>query len=196
MALKKERLLKQLHLAKSKEMTMMDRIVLLLTVGGFFLVLFLAGQFVWFNWAQESAANHLPADETVLYLELTDLNLQNRIQDKAAESKKILADNLGQIFGVDLSGILSTWGNDHLALAVIKDEYQKNQPLLFVHAKTKSGALKYFRSLLLENEKLMASENENPIYGFERGQPFAFRFTKKYVVIAKSAEALKLLPEE
>lgn len=187
----KKHLLKKLHLKEVKKMSKLDQVLLgLLGIGSVGLIVFIL-YMAYINWPQPSVATLLPAEKTVMYIEVNSLTLPTKME--STDSKIKMAESLGQPFGVNLIPMLESFANDNLAYATIKGVGMNNQPLLFIKTRTKSGALKYFESLLLPNETLTKSSAKNTIYSYPQGQPFSFRFINKYVVIGQSPEALALL---
>ena len=174
-------------------MSVLDKFILTFAISGAIVILVFLGNFIYENLPQEPVADHLPAEETLMYLEVNDLKFPSKLQSKIAEDQTKLAETVGQVFGIDLPGILSTWGKDHMAYAMLKDELGKNHPIFFVQATSKHSALNYFRSLLLPNEELLMTEGADPIYSFAQGQAFNFTFVDKYVAFAKEPKALEML---
>ena len=129
----------------------------------------------------------------MMYAELNSLKLPTKLE--AGEEQLKMTESLGQPFGIDLLPMFQSFANDGMAYAMVKTLGMENQPLLFIKTKTKRGALNYFETLLLPNEQLQQTEGKNPIYSYPQGQPFAFRFIGKYLVIGKSPEALKIMDE-
>jgi hypothetical protein len=187
----KMKLLKKLHLKKVKKMSKLDQALFgLIGLGAIILVGFVLNM-LYMNWPQPSVATLLPAEKTVMYTEVNSLTLPTKME--AANDQIKLTESLGQPFGVSLLPMFEVFANDGMAYAMVKGPGMKNHPLLFIEIKTKRSTLNYFKSLLLPNEELIQSQDENPIYSYAQGQPFAFRFIKKYVVIGKSPDALALL---
>jgi len=143
------------------------------------------------NWPQPSVATFLPADKTVAYLEVNSLSLPTKLEADTRELN--LIQSLGQPFGMELAPTLENLKSDGLAFAMIKGASQKNVPLLFIKTRTQHSALKYFESLTLPDETLIKTDGKDPIYSYPQGQPFSFRFVKKYLVIGQSQEALGYL---
>ncbi len=172
-------------------MSKLDQVLLgLIGLGAIILVLFVLNM-VYMNWPQPSVATLLPAKKTVMYVEVNSLKLPTKME--AGNDQIKIAESLGQPFGVNLIPMLESFANDGMAYAMVKEPGMNNQPLLFIKIKTKRGALKYFERMTLPNEALSKTESKEPIYSYPQGQPFAFRFIKKYVVIGQSPDALTLL---
>lgn len=189
----KKHLLKKLHLKQVKKMSKLDQVLFgLIGLGAIALVVFVLNM-LYMNWPQPSVATLLPAEKTVMYVEINSLKLPTKLE--AGKDQIKLTESMGQPFGVNLVPMLESFANDGMAYSMVKGQDMKNHPLLFIKIKTKRGALKYFESLTLLNEKITKTEDENPIYYYPQGQPFAFRFIKKYVVISQSPDALALLDE-
>ncbi|MFH0837936.1 MAG: DUF3352 domain-containing protein [Patescibacteria group bacterium] len=187
----KKDILKKLHLKQVKKMSKFDQVIFgLVGLGAIALIGFLLN-LAYINWPQPSVATMLPAKDTIMYAEINSLKLPTKLE--AGEDRMKLTESLGQPFGVNLVPMLKSFSNDSIAFAMVKGPGTKNHPLLFIKTKTKHGALKYFESLTLPDEELIKTEGENPIYYYPQGQPFAFRFIKKYVVIGQSPDALALL---
>ena len=183
-------LLKKLHLQKVKKMSKLDQALFgLIGLGALILIIFLI-TLAYINWPQPSVATLLPADKTVTYIEVNSLKLPAKFE--AGQDRIRLTESLGQPFGLDLIPALESFANDGLAFALVKDQ-SRNHPLLFIKTKTKRGALNYFKSLTLPDEELTKTADRNPTYYYPQGQPFAFKFIKKYVVIGQTPEALALL---
>ncbi|MBN2306627.1 DUF3352 domain-containing protein [Candidatus Peregrinibacteria bacterium] len=183
-------LLKKLELQKVKKMSKFDQLIFgLIGLGALVVIIFLI-TLIYMNWPQPSVATLLPADNTVTYIEVNSLKLPTKLE--AGENKVKLAESLGQPFGMELLPALEALGSDGLAFALVKDQ-SRNQPFLFIKTKTKRGALNYFKSLTLPNEELVKTADKNPRYYYPQGQPFAFMFIKKYVVIAQTPDILILL---
>jgi len=189
----KQYLIKKLQLKKMKKMSILDRFILVLTIIGALIILILLGNVVYSNLPQDPIAYHLPAEETLMYIEVNNLRFPSKLQSKTAKDQSKLTESLGQAFGIDLIPILTSWGKDHLAYALLNDDSNTNHSILFIQTKTKRGALKYFEKLLLPNEKFLKSTDENPIYSYPQGQSFSFTFIDKYVVFAKNNKALELI---
>lgn len=189
----KKHLLKKLQLKQVKKMSKLDQFLfVLMGLGAIALIIFVLSM-LYMNWPQPSVATLLPAEKTVMYVEVSNLKLPTKLE--AGNDQIKLAESLGQPFGVSLVPMLESFAGDGIAYAMIKGKSMKNQPLLFIKAKTKRSALRYFETLLLPNETLTKTTGENPIYSYPQGQPFAFRFSKKYVVIGQSPDGLALLDE-
>ncbi len=187
----KKHLLKKLHIKHVKKMSKLDQALLgMIGIGSIVLVVFVLNM-VYTNWPQPSVASLLPAEKTVMYVEVNSLKLPTKLD--AGDDQIKMAESLGQPFGVNLVPMLESFANDGIAYAMVKEKSLRNHPLLFIKAKTKHSALKYFESLLLPNEELTKTNGEDPIYSYPQGQPFAFRFINKYVVIGQSPDALALL---
>lgn len=186
----KKELLKRLHLKQVKKMSKLDQFIVILTGLGFLVLIIFLGTLTYVNWPQPSVATLLPAEKTVMYLEINSLTLPTKMS--AGESEIKLAESLGQPFGLDVMNVLKNLKSENLAFALIKNQNQ-NHPLLFIRVRTKNGALKYFETLTLPNETLTKSSGKNAIYSYPQGQSFSFTFTKKYLVIGQSPEALVLL---
>jgi hypothetical protein len=189
-------LLKKLQLKKVKKMSALDQFVLALAAGAALIILYFAGTLVLQNLPQDPVARYLPAEETLVYLEVNDLKFPGVLQTKTAETQSMLAETVGQTFGVDLKDILTSWGHDHLAYALLKDAEGRNHPLLLIEAKSKRSALNYFKSLLLPNEELLETNAPKTIYTYAQGQSFSFTFVDKYAAIAPDEKALQLLTKD
>lgn len=186
----KMHLLKKLHLKQVKKMSKLDQVLFgLIGLGSIALVVFVLNM-VYVNWPQPSVATFLPAEKTVMYVEVNSLTLPTKLE--AGNDQIKLAESLGQPFGINLVPMLESFANDGIAYAMVKDQ-GRNHPLLFIKTRTKHSTLKYFEGLTMPNELLTKTEDKNPIYSYPQGQPFAFQFIKKYVVIAQSPDALALL---
>ena len=189
----KQHLLKKLHLKHVKKMSKLDQVLFgLIGLGSLALIIFLLTM-AYMNWPQPSVSTLLPAEKTVTYIEVNSLRLPTKLEADADQMK--LAESLGQPFGLDLIPALESFAGNGLAFALLKNGSAPNEPLLFIKTRTKSGTLSYLESLALPNEKLTKTEEKNPTYSYPQSQSFAFRFMKKYVVIAKSPEALKMLDD-
>ena len=185
-------LLKKLQLQKVKKMSKTDQVLFgLIGLGAVALIIFVI-TLLYMNWPQPSVATLLPADSTVTYVEVSSLRLPTKLE--AGPEKIQLSQSLGQPFGLDLMPALESLGSDDLAFALVKDQ-SRNHPFLFIKTKTRRGALNYFKSLTLPDEELTKTADKNPIYYYPQGQPFAFRFIKKYLVIAQSPDDLTLLDD-
>lgn len=194
--LMKQQLLKALHLKHVQKMSILDRFILAMAIGAGLIIFYFLATGIHANLPRDPVAKHLPAEETLLYLEINDLKFPSKLQSKTAESQNKLFETVGQVFGVDLKSMLSSFAKDHLAYALLKDAGNHNHSILFVQAKSKRSALKYFESILLPNEELLKSSDPQPIYTFAQGQSFSFTFVDNYVAIAQDEASLKLLTME
>jgi len=173
-------------------MSKLDQVIFaVIGLGALIVVIFLI-TLAYMNWPQPSVATLLPADTTVTYVEVNSLKLPTKLE--AGQDKVVMAESLGQPFGLELIPALESFANDGLAFAMVKDG-GRNHPLLFIKTRTKRGTLNYFDSLTLPNEELTKQGTKDPTYYYPQGQPFAFKFIKKYVVIAQSPDALALLDD-
>lgn len=168
-------------------------VVFLLVLGGLALIFFL-GKFIYSNFVPNSnLAEHLPAEETVAYLELEDVELPEKLNSQGAQEK--LLEALHQYFQFDLKPALEGFGTGKVAYALMDVEGEANKPILFVEAKSKSAAQDYFKSLMLESETLESSEDEKEIFTFSQGQPYYFRFFDRFVALSSESEVLEKLSE-
>ncbi len=187
--MKRKQLIKKLHLNKAKKMSGLNRFILALLGIGAIVVIIFMGQTLYFSVSQDSVSDYLPANETMAYGEISDLNFPVGQTGGTGD----LSQSLGQSFGIELKPALESFATGRLAFALVQDSEGNSYPILFIQTRSRKRALKYFRSMLLEGEELFKSEAEIPVYSFPQGQSFNFALIDRYVVIANGPTALNML---
>lgn len=92
----KKQLLKRLHINHVKQLSVLDRFILALAVGGAVIILYFLGAIIFSNLPQDPVADHLPAEETLMYIEVNDLRFPSKLQSKTATDQNKLTETVGQ----------------------------------------------------------------------------------------------------
>jgi len=188
----------KIHLEKGKKGSKLGFFILTLIVLGIIGIIIFGVTFIYPRiLPQSNLAEHLPAAETVGYIEMDGLNLPTKLMADGGQEKFI--GFLSQLVEFEFQPAVKAFGTGKVAYVLLDVEGEVDKPVLLIQAKSKGTAMSYFKTLLLDSESVTESEDENAIYSFEQGQPYSFKFLDRYVAISNDEnllEQLKKNPEK
>lgn len=184
-------LLKKLKHFHKKKVSAKDRFLLVIVTVGIFLLIFFLAYFLWNAYTQRSMAHYLPANRTVAYVEADGLSLPTKLQANAYFNQENLAAFLGGFMGVDFASARASWAGDRFGVALLTGAEGNSEPVLILRPDNKGKAMDFFRSLTLPEETLAKEYGPAyPIYSYPQGQTFYFSFIGPYVFIAHDVSFL------
>lgn len=190
----KKLLLKKLLEKGKKKTTILDRVLFgILAIGLLLMILFFI-YLIWFNLTNRSVTHLLPAEKTVAYFELEDLILPPQIEQQNLFDLLGISSLLKVHFGIDTKDLRDHLNHGRMGMALMQDENNKNNLLLFFRTRSRSDAINYFSNLGFENETLAETvDRKNIIYSYPQSRSFVFSFIGPYLFIAENVESLELI---
>ncbi|MBN1258873.1 hypothetical protein JXA05_03905 [Candidatus Peregrinibacteria bacterium] len=190
------RLIKKLRSLEKEKLTVKDRLALTPMILGVFLVLLLLVFCVWYVKNERNISHYLPAENTVAYVKLENLNLPQKLQTYPGWSGEQVENGLRRFFDLDYKAAFSSWGDGKFGVAAVKDSYGKATPLLFIKVQSRRKALLFFQELALPGEQLKKDGTLlTPAYSYPAGQRFSFSFIGPYIFLAPTMENLAPVAE-
>ncbi len=175
--------------SKKKESHFLQRFILTLIVLGVVGAAAFAGYNLYLNLPGADLEEFIPAKETVVYVEFSDLNLPTQVQSliQPADFEAFL----NQLTGLPVSEAVTHFGKGAVSFVLMETDDGGGEWVVLVEARNKTAALDYFESLLLEGESFKKTTDEYPIYDFPQGEPFSFKWLDGYVAMAKNPLVLE-----
>lgn len=192
---KKINLLKKIRNLKKKKLTTKDRLLMIVAAIGVVLFIFFVSYLVIYSISKRNIAHFLPANETVVYIEFENFDLQTKLQSSSELAKEMIQDSLKKLLNTENEESLTNWTSGKFGFALLKTN-ATNSPIYFIQTSNRGKALKFFKQLALPEEEINKSGNPNAsIYSYSQSQPFHFTFVGPHVFISMNKDSLKRIQD-
>ncbi len=190
----KKLIFKKLRIKANKKTTVLDRILFGILALGLLLMMAFFFYLMWFMLTNRSVTHLLPAEKTVSYFELEDLALPPQMDQQNLFDMMGVSALLKGSFDIDTKDLRDYLTQGRMGMALLQDESEKNNFLLFFRTRSRSDTLDYFKNLGLEDEELAETvDRKNTIYSYPQSRSFVFSFIGPYLFIAENVESLELI---
>ena len=188
----KKLLLKKILERSKQKKTVLDRLLIAILSLGLLMIVAFFVYVIWFTLTNRSVTQFLPAQNTVAYFELEDFSLPPKLNQNTVLDLVGLKTILKQHFNLNVKKLQGYLSQGRLGLALIREDGEKSELLLFFRARNQKKVLEFFEELALEDEELVTrGDKENLIYYYPQSQLLSFSFIGPYLFIAKQPAVLE-----
>ncbi len=192
---KKNLILKKIQSLRKKKFTAKDRLLVAVLSIGAVLIVFFVLYLIIYALSQRNIAHFLPAEETVVYIEFENFDLQPKLQSSSKLATTMMQDGIKKLLNTEDGADVTSWTNGKFGFALIETS-SANSPVYFVQTSSRGKALKFFESLGVQDEEILKSNKTGTaIYSYSQSQLFHFTFVGPHVFISTNKNLLQKIQD-